>query len=424
MKIAFVHQNMPAQYRHLAQHFAANPQNTCVFVSKRKDYPMRGVHRALYETTREPTPGVHHYLRMTEEQVLYGQAVIRQFIDLKRRGFVPDIVLAHPGWGEAYFLKDVLPDTPLLTFCEYWYNARGADMDFDKRKEVGYDDCCRIRLKNTTMMHNLLACDWGVSPTWWQWSQHPELFRSKISIIHDGIDTDVCRPDPDATLQLPNGRVLRRGEEIVTYVARNLEPFRGFPTMMHAAERICQRRPNAQIVMIGGDEISYGTPLRDGRTYREKLLSEVNIDAERVHFLGRVPYPQFLNVLQVSAVHVYLTYPFVLSWSMLESMSAGCLVVGSNTPPVQEVIRDRENGLIADFHSPDDVADRVDEVLDEPDRMQHLRDAARQTVLGRYDLRSVCLPAQLQIIDDLIHGRTPDVPQGQAVPTHSLARSA
>jgi glycosyltransferase involved in cell wall biosynthesis len=334
--------------------------------------------------------------------------VFRKVIELKQQGFVPDIVMVHPGWGEGLFLKDALPDTPLLAFCEYYYNARGSDLEFNREAGVSYDDMCRIRIKNTTLLHALLSCDWGVTPTRWQWVQHPETFRKKISIIHDGIDTDVCRPNPQATLELPNGRVLRHGDEVITYVARNLEPFRGFPTMMHAVQEMCRRRPNAQFIIIGGDEVSYGSPLRDGRTYRQKLLSEVQIDPARVHFLGRVPYSQFLKVLQVSAVHVYLTFPFVLSWSMLEAMSSGCLVVGSNTPPVEEVIEDGVNGLIADFHSPLEVADRVDAVLDDPDRMQHLRDAARRTVQTRYDLRTVCMPAQLRIIHDVVNGRTPE----------------
>lgn len=407
MKILFVHQNMPAQYRHLATHFAADPNNTCVFITRRKDYPMRNVHRVVYETTREPTPGIHHYLRHTEDQILHGQAVFRKIVELKQRGFVPDIVMVHPGWGEGLFLKDILPDTPLLAFCEYYYNARGSDLEFSQEQGISYDDLCRVRIKNTHLLHALLSCDWGITPTRWQWVQHPEMFRRKISIIHDGIDTDLCRPDPRATLELPSGRVVRQGEEVVTYVARNLEPFRGFPTMMHAVQELCRRRPQAQFLIIGGDEVSYGSPLRDGRTYRQKLLSEVEIDADRVHFLGRVPYSQFLRVLQVSAVHVYLTYPFVLSWSMLEAMSSGCLVVGSNTPPVQEVIEDGVNGLIADFHSPLDVADRVEAVLEDPDRMQSLREAARRTVVQRYDLRSVCLPTQLRIIDDVLNRRPP-----------------
>jgi glycosyltransferase involved in cell wall biosynthesis len=409
MRIAFIHQNMPAQYKHLAAHFAADSANQCVFISKRKNFPMPNVHRVLYETTREPTKGIHHYLRLCEDQVLHGQAVFRKLLELKQKGFVPDIILCHPGWGEGLFLKDAYPNVPLFTFCEYYYNAHGADMDFDPERQVGYDDYCRIRMKNTTMLHNLQACDWGLSPTRWQWSQHPENYRHKISIVHDGIDTDVCRPDPNAEFELPNGRTLRQGDEVVTYVVRNLEPFRGFPTFMHAAEQICRRRPETQIIIVGGDEISYGSGLRDGRTYREKLLSEVTLDESRVHFLGRVPYPKFLQILQVSAVHVYLTYPFVLSWSMLEAMSSGCLVVGSSTPPVEEVIEDGVNGLLVDFFSPQEIADRVDEVLDTPGRMQHLRDAARQTILDRYDLQTVCLPAQLRIIDDLLNGRTPEL---------------
>jgi len=419
MKIAFVHQNMPAQYKSLAKHFAADPGNQCVFITKRKNVDLPRVRRVNYETTRKPTQGIHHYLRLAEDQVLHGQAVFRKFVELKQRGFVPEIVLAHSGWGEALFIKDVFPDAPLLTFCEYFYRAFGSDFEFDRDRPIGYDDLCRIRMKNTTMSMTLLVSDWGLSPTRWQWEQHPPEFRSKISVIHDGIDTEVCRPDPQAELTLPNGRVLHQGEEVVTYIVRNLEPYRGFPTFMRAVEEVCRRRPAAEIVIVGGDETSYGAKLPDGQTYRGKMLAEVDIDSNRVHFLGRVPYNQFLRILQVSAVHVYLTYPFVLSWSMLEAMSCGCLVVGSNTPPVEEVIEDGVNGLIVDFHSPREIADRIDEVLDHSDRMASIRDSARRTILERYDLKNVCLPAQLKLIDDLLQGRTPqtDGCHAEAIPT-------
>jgi glycosyltransferase involved in cell wall biosynthesis len=211
---------------------------------------------------------------------------------------------------------------------------------------------------------------------------------------------DKVHPNPHATGTLPDGVNLRVGDEIVTYIARNLEPYRGFPTFMRAAKLILERRPNAQILVIGGDGVSYGSKRSDGKTYREHYLEELDLDLTRIHFLGRVPYSRYLQVLQLSAVHVYLTYPFVLSWSCLEAMAAGCLVVGSRTPPVEEVIRDGHNGLLVDFFSPEEIADRVDQVLDHPDRMQRLREAARETVVHRYALKS-CLARQARLIEEI-----------------------
>jgi glycosyltransferase involved in cell wall biosynthesis len=214
------------------------------------------------------------------------------------------------------------------------------------------------------------------------------------------VDVDRVCPNPDATGSVREGLRLSAGEEIVTYVARNLEPYRGFPTFMRAAELILKRRPRAQILVVGGDGTSYGRKRKDGKTYREHYLDKLDLDPGRIHFLGRVPYATYLKVLQLSAAHIYLTVPFVLSWSMLEAMSAGCLLIGSRTPPVEEVIKDSHNGLLVDFFSPEEVADRVDSVLDHPDGMQHLRNAARQTVVRRYALKN-CLDKQVKLIRQL-----------------------
>lgn len=406
MRLLFVHQNTPGQYKHLARHLAARPENEVVFIGKAKrEVPNATV--VTYAPSRGPAKEIHHYLRPFEDQVLHGQAVARAGIELRRRGFVPDVICAHPGWGEALFLKDVFPESKLLAFCEFFYRSRGSDVGFDPRQEVSIDMACRIRCKNATLLTSLEAADWGVSPTEWQHAQHPVGFRSKISIVHDGVDTEVCRPDEAVTLTLPNGRTLSRADEVVTYVARNLEPYRGFPTFMHAAAEILRRRPKAEILVVGADDVSYGARPADAPNWREKLLGEVQVDPQRLHFLGKVPYEAFLRIVQLSRAHIYLTYPFVLSWSMLEAMACGAVVVGSNTPPVAEAIEDGRNGLLVDFFDPKAVADRVDEALGEPQRMAAIREAARRTVVERYDLQSVCLPAQIRLIEDLHAGRTP-----------------
>ncbi|WP_431857412.1 glycosyltransferase family 4 protein [Azospirillum sp.] len=415
MKLLFVHQNTPGQYKHLAPYMASIPGNEVVFIGKAKR-ELTNVLSVVYAPSRKPAKETHHYLRGFEDQVLHGQAVARVGIDLQRRGFVPDVICAHPGWGEALFLKDVFPSAKLLAFCEFFYRSRGSDVGFDPAHELTIDAACRIRCKNATLLTSLDAADWGISPTEWQRSQHPDGLHSKISVVHDGVDTEVCRPDESATVTLPDGRVLSRADEVVTYIARNLEPYRGFPTFMRAAEEICRRRPNAQILVIGDDDVSYGARPTGAPNWRTKMLEEVRLDPARVHFLGRVPYTMFLRVVQVSRAHIYLTYPFVLSWSMLEAMACGALIIGSNTPPVTEVIEEGRNGLLVDFFDPKGVADRVDEALDAPHRFEAVRAAARRTVLERYDLRSVCLPAQVRLIEDLYAGRTPPLHPTVGVP--------
>jgi len=407
MRILFVHQNMPGQYKHLARRLAEDKANQVVFITKRDQVQIPGVRKVLYKPTREPRADTHHYLRLLENHVLHGQGAVRAALELARTGFVPDVICAHSGWGEAMFLKDVFPGSPMLTYCEFFYRSSGADIGFEPGQSPDIDKMCRTRCNNAHMLIGMEAMDWGISPTRWQWSLHPEPYRERISVIHDGVDTALCRPDAAARLELPDGRVLTRADEVITYVARGLEPYRGFPTFMRAVQEVCGRRPNAHVVIVGGDEVSYGSPPPDAPSWREKMLAEVRIDPARVHFLGKVPYGQFLKVIQVSRAHVYLTIPFVLSWSMLEAMAAGCLIVGSATAPVQEVIEDGRNGLLVDFFDPGALADRLDAVLDHPDHMADLRTAARQTVIERYDLETVCLPAQVRLVQDVARRRRP-----------------
>ncbi|GAB4367116.1 MAG: glycosyltransferase family 4 protein [Kiloniellaceae bacterium] len=414
MKYLFVHQNMPGQYKHICQRLAADKDNTVVFITKREGLELPNIKKVLYKPHREPAESTHRYIREAERGILHGQEVARKALALKAQGFVPDIIVGHPGWGETLYLKDVYPDTPLLGFFEFYYHSVGSDVGFDPESPVTLDTHCRIRTKNIIQFMGLESADAGMSPTFWQFQQYPEEFQYKISVIHDGIDTKVCAADSDAFLEIRNTdgvtTKLSQGEEIVTFVVRNLEPYRGFPQFMRAAELILKRRPNAKIIIVGGDDVSYGRALPDGQTYRKQMLEEVDLDMSRVFFIGRVPYATYLKVIQVSAVHVYLTYPFVLSWSMLEAMAAECLVVASSTPPVTEVVKDGVNGLLVDFFDHEAIAGRVDEVLDHKDRMAAIRKKARQTIVQNYELES-CLDAQLKLIGSLVEGKRP-VPGG------------
>jgi glycosyltransferase involved in cell wall biosynthesis len=406
VKILFVHQNCPGQYKHLAPALAARKGWDVRFLTRPGKPDVAGVTKVEYDLAREPGKQTHRYLINLESAVLYGQAAAQAAEKMRQGGFVPDVIVGHAGWGETMYLKDVFPTARLLCYFEFYYRAYGSDVDFERDRKVNLDDRARIRTKNAAQFISLEAADWGVSPTIWQKAQLPREFHGKVSVIHEGIDTDIVKPATDAKVTLPNGVVLTKGDEVVTYVARNLEPYRGFPIFMRVVEEICRRRPNAHVLIVGADGVSYGRALPDGQTYREKALSEVEIDPARVHFLGRQPYEQYLRVLQVSSVHVYLTYPFVLSWSMLEAMASECLIVGSATPPVEEVVRDGENGLLVDFYDHKAIADRVDEVLDHPDRMADLRSRARRTIVRGYSLEK-CLRDQIRMVESLAEGRRP-----------------
>lgn len=406
MKILFIHPNMPGQYKHLCAALAAERKNEVVFITKRRAIELPNIRKIVYGTSRPPTPNIHRYLVPAEQAIVQGQAVWRVCRKLKQEGFTPDVICVHPGWGDGLYLKDIYSDTPVLSFFEFYYHAHGSDVDFVPDAKVGDDDRARIRTKNITNLLSLESADWGISPTRWQWQQHPPEFRHKISILHDGIDTEKLKPDSKATVTLPNGLKLTREDEVITYVARNFEPYRGFPTFMKAAEMILKRRPNAHIIAVGADEVSYGKKLPKGQTYRGEWLKKVKLDESRIHWTGMLPYNKFLKVLQVSQAHIYLTYPFVLSWSMLEAMAAGCLLITSDTTPVTEVVTDGENGLLVDFFSPKDIADRVDRVFAHPDRLRQLRDAARKTVEDRYAL-SKLLPLHIGLVKDLADKKLP-----------------
>ncbi len=402
MKILFVHQNFPGQYLHLARHLAADPSNEVVAITQRKDLALPGVRTLVYAPKRKVTTGLHHYLVDTEAGILNGQEVARVAIALRDSGFRPNVMAGHNGWGEIWFLKDVFPGVPLLGYFEFFYRLHGSDVGFDPSTVLGFDDAPRLRSKNVGNLLGLDAVDWGQCPTRWQRMQYPKHYQAILHEVHEGIDTETVFPDPQARVQLANAKIeLKAGDEVVTYVARNLETYRGFDSFMRALPLVLDRRPAAQVLIVGGDGVSYGPRLPKGETLRKQMLEELgsSLDMTRVHFLGLVPYSSFLKVLQVSKVHVYLTYPFVLSWSMLEAMSAGCFVVGSKTQPVEEVIHDCENGRLVDFFDSTGIAHRIIEALEDVVGSTDLRAAARRTIVERYDLRSVCLPAQVLLMN-------------------------
>jgi len=364
MRLLVLHQNFPGQFRTLVQAWAARP-GWEVKALGRDIAPglpgFRGL--ARYALARKGRPGQHPYLRQMEAATLHGQAVARAMLALRSKGFVPDAILAHPGWGESLYTKDVYPDARLVHFCEWYYHAEGADLGFDPEFPLTFDDRARIRTWNALHALNLVQCDAAVTPTEWQRSRHPEVFRKKITVQHEGIALDELQPDPGASLRLADGRLLRAGDPVLTYVARNLEPYRGFHVFMRALEKIQRAHPACHAVIVGGDEVSYGRSPKQSANWREHMLGQVAIDPSRTHFLGKVPRQRFIEVLQVSAAHVYLTYPFVLSWSLLEAMACGTPILASDTPPVREVLRHRENAFLFPFHSVDELTAAALELL-------------------------------------------------------------
>jgi len=252
------------------------------------------------------------------------------------------------------------------------------------------------------MMQALFDAHSGVTSTRWQAKQFPLDLARKISVAHEGIDTERAKPDRSATVALKrNNLAFSASDEVVTFVSRNLEPVRGFHVFMRALPAMMRSRPNAHFVVVGADGEGYGASAPVGRTWRSIFLEEMRakLDMGRLHFVGRVAHQNFIRLLQISSAHIYLTYPFVLSWSLLEAMSCGALIVASATPPVEEVIEDGRNGFLVPFFDADALSEKIAEILAEPTAYDSLRLAARQTILDRYDLKTKCLPEWLALID-------------------------
>ena len=366
MRILFVHQNFPGQFLYLAPHLARRGHEIMALSNRDKEVEVPGVVTHRYEFDEHAANGTHPMLGRFERSRRYGEAVADAALMLKRKGFSPDLIVAHPGWGETLFLGDVWPDARQLHYCEFHLNPYGPNQVFDAKAPLQLRDVFEARLNCGLNLFALADMDQGYAPTVWQQRQFPEDARGRISVVHDGINAALCRPNPDAVFRLPSGRDFRFGDRLVTYVARNLEPIRGFPEFMRAMQRLLAKDPLVEVAVVGGDELSYGRPHESGRPWREVILEEVDVDRSRIHFLGKLPYDDYIRLLQVSAAHVYLTTPFILSWSTLEAMAAGCLLIASDTEPVREVVEDGVNGLLIDFFDSDGLAERILACLSDP----------------------------------------------------------
>jgi glycosyltransferase involved in cell wall biosynthesis len=397
----FIHQNFPGQYVHVARHLA-EAGHRVLFITQQSSGKIDGVRKIIYAPTRAH-PAMHPYLSEFNASVTNGLSVAGCCEALKREGFTPDLVVGHNGWGEILYVKDVWPKIPLLGYFEFFYRSAGSDLDFDPEFPTGPEDPMRIRTRNAINLLGLHAADWGQTPTQWQRAQYPRRYWNRISIAHEGIDTDLVRPERTARVFLEGRRSFSCSDEVITYSARNLEPYRGFHILMRSLPEVLRQRSDAHVLIVGGNGVSYGRLPSGTKTWREKLLLELDgqLDLRRVHFLGKLAYRQYIAILQVSTVHVYLTYPFVLSWSLIEAMSAGCVVIGSRTPPVEEVIVDGENGWLVDFFDIARLSDTIARACAERGQNEGLRESARTTVRTRYDLKRICLPRHLTLFRKL-----------------------
>lgn len=399
MNILFLHRSFPAQFKHLATALAADPLNIVMFITNTEADEIDRVIKFVYNIGQKADK-THPYLEAYEEAILHGQSAANIAGALKMKGVVPDIIIGF-SWGPPMFIKEVFPDVPFLCYFEWFGKTKDSVFDFGG-VVLNEDQKARIKCSNSHVLMDLYNCDAGITPTQWQKQQFPKEYQNKIQVIHDGIDTDICKPDSNAKFLIKDKNLeLSAKDEVITYATRGMEPYRGFPQFMRAIEKILQKRPNAHIVIAGADAVCYSPRLAEV-TYKDFMLNQLDLDMRRVHFTGTLPYDEYIKLLQISSVHIYLTYPFILSWSVLEAMSSGCCVIASDTKPVLEVIKDNYNGLLVDFFNIDQLVEKIDYVLDNQNNMQTIRANARQTILDNYDL-SKLLPKQIDFIKTLVN---------------------
>jgi glycosyltransferase involved in cell wall biosynthesis len=409
MKILFIHRDFPGQFMHLARVLAMNSSNLVLFITSNEDIPGEGINKLVYKKPDKNSIPGSAYLKEYSEAVAHGQAAANIAAAMKKKGIIPDIIYAH-SWGSSMFMKDIFPDVPLLCYFEWFDNADGAAIGFDGNiPNLDYRET--IRSNTPYKLIDLYSCDAGISPTEWQKSQFPKEFHHKIKVIHDGVNTDICKPDENAKCKVQSvkyhcderkiqKREFTAKDEVITYATRGMEPMRGFVQFMEAVEILLKKRPNAHFVVAGKDKVCYGEPLKKG-TYKELMLKKLNVNSNRVHFVEALDFDEYIRLLQISSVHFYSTYPFVLSWSLMEAMSTGCCIVASNTPPVTEMIKDNYNGLLFDFFNVNQIVEKIEYALDNKKEMQKIRENARKTIVENYSLK-VLMPKQLEYIINLI----------------------
>ena len=394
--IVFIHQNMPGQFKNICQALARNEKNQVYFITKKKTVNLPNVHRVIYDLAREPAGGPHQYIAGLDSHLLYGQAVARRLIALKENNVYPDVIFAHSGWGEALFVKEIFPKAKLVVFSEFYYESRYSDTAFTHKGDVPVDTACKLVARNLHLTQSMMSADIILTPTLWQKFVHPKILWPQILVLHEGISVENIRANRRDSVTLPNGWTLNKGDRVVTYVSRNLEPYRGFDVFFDAIRLLSSVAPDVRVVLIGGDEVSYGKRPAGGVSWRDHFLHQQGPVLDNAAFIGKVPYPMFLDLLGIAKVHTYLTVPFVLSWSTLEAMALETLVVASATHPVREVIADGKNGLLTDYN-PQAVCNGIMRGLDmADDERRKIGRLARATVEQNYSFDTVYYPGLVE----------------------------
>ncbi len=404
MKILFLHNNFPAQFGLFGQYLAREGWHV-TYMTQRKGSKAAGIDAIVYRDREQPSEHAvgHPFLKAAGKAVVTGTSALEVALHLRHtRDYVPDVVVSHSGWGPGLFLRDVWPEAKHVSYFEWYYKGEADDVVFLSGAGRPAMEKARERMRNTPILHDLVSCDLGIVPTHYQARQFPEIFRSKMAVMHDGIDTATFIPAEAPDTVAIAGETYTPQDEIVTYVARGMEPYRGFPEFMEVLSLVQSRRPTLRAIVVGEDRSAYGRSLASGNTYKEDALERLPLDRNRIHFTGLLPRNEYLRVLQISSVHCYFTVPFVLSWSAMEAMSAGCLILGSDTDPLKEIATHRKNAWLTDFRDIQRTADELEYLL--ATRREHagLREAARRTIVERFAAKDL-FPAKKTLLSTLVN---------------------
>jgi glycosyltransferase involved in cell wall biosynthesis len=397
MHVLFVHQNFPAQFGHIARHLVRSRGWTCTFLSKTAPGELSGIRKIQYQVAGGARESNHYCSRTFENAVWSSHGVYEAC--KAHPGLRPDLIVGHSGFGSTLFLAELYPDVPVVNYFEYFYHARGSDLDFRPDSPPKELDFLRSHARNAMISLDLINCRAGYSPTEYQRSLFPAELRPKIEVIFDGIETDIYERRTDIPRQI-GGRTISDSTRIVTYVSRGFESMRGFDIFMRSAKLIYESYPDVLFLVVGGDRICYGGDANriKHETFREHVLAQDDYDLSKFHFTGLVPVPTLVDILSLSDLHIYLTVPFVLSWSLMNALACGCTVLASDTAPVREMITHGVNGLLADFFDVEGLAKQAVGVLRDPDDYRALGRRAAEIIRDRYALE-VTLPRLVDLLE-------------------------
>ena len=400
MHILFVHKNYPAQFGHIARHLIDQHGFQCTFASEKPPAQWEGLERIQYVVKSGATERTHYCSRSFENQIWHSHALfdlLRSRPDIR-----PDLIVGHSGFVSTLYLRE-LYDCPIINYFEFFYHTKDSDLDFRKDLPAyGIQELLRARTRNAIFLLDLENCDGGYSPTEFQRSQLPVAYHDKVATIFDGVDTNVWKPIAEPSRMI-GGWQLPADKKIVTYVSRGMEAMRGFDVFMKIAKQLCDRRDDVLFVVVGEDRVAYGGDERftEGKTFKHWVLSQDDYDLSRILFLGRIPPVQLAQLFSISDLHIYLTVPFVLSWSLVNALACGATVMGSDTAPVREMIQHGENGLLFDFFDFESAVATAEDVLDHPEAYRNLGSTAVERIRLNYSL-DACLPKIMELYTSVV----------------------